>query len=60
MVLLDWTRMGKQYCLAGVMQQNGRAESACWLMADGFFFFNDPQCYNVAANRLVDRRQRVP
>jgi len=21
-----------------------RAESACWLMADGFFSFNDPQC----------------
>lgn len=24
MVLLDWTRMGKQYCLAGVVQQNGQ------------------------------------
>ena len=22
----------------------GRAECACWLMADGFFSFNDPQC----------------
>lgn len=22
----------------------GRAESVCWLMADGFFSFNDPQC----------------
>jgi hypothetical protein len=22
----------------------GRSESACWLMADGFFSFNDPQC----------------
>ena len=22
----------------------GRAEGACWLMADGFFSFNDPQC----------------
>ena len=22
----------------------GRAESACWLRADGFFSFNDPQC----------------
>lgn len=22
----------------------GRTESACWLMADGFFSFNDPQC----------------
>lgn len=24
MVLLDWTRMGKMYCLAGVVQQNGQ------------------------------------
>lgn len=24
MVLLDWTRMGKQYCLAGVVQHNGQ------------------------------------
>ncbi|HTU19866.1 MAG TPA: hypothetical protein VMG10_17520 [Gemmataceae bacterium] len=24
MVLLDWTRMGKLYCLAGVVQQNGQ------------------------------------
>jgi hypothetical protein len=24
MVLLDWTRMGKSYCLAGVVQQNGQ------------------------------------
>jgi hypothetical protein len=23
MILLDWTRMGKTYCLAGVIQQNG-------------------------------------
>jgi hypothetical protein len=24
MILLDWTRMGKSYCLAGVIQQNGQ------------------------------------
>lgn len=24
MILLDWTRMGKSYCLAGVVQQDGR------------------------------------
>ncbi|HTU92484.1 MAG TPA: hypothetical protein VMF69_20550 [Gemmataceae bacterium] len=24
MVLLDWTRMGKLYCLAGVVQHNGQ------------------------------------
>jgi hypothetical protein len=24
MVLLDWMRMGKQYCLAGVVQQGGQ------------------------------------
>ncbi len=24
MVLVDWTRMGKNYCLAGVVQQNGQ------------------------------------
>jgi hypothetical protein len=23
MILLDWTRMGKSYCLAGVIRQNG-------------------------------------
>lgn len=24
MVLLDWTRMGKTYCLAGVVQHDGQ------------------------------------
>ena len=24
MVLLDWTRMGRSYCLAGVVQHNGQ------------------------------------
>ena len=28
----------------GFQAAPGRAESVCWLMADGFFSFNDPQC----------------
>src|SRR5690349_7506116 len=24
MIVLDWTRMGKSYCLAGVVEQNGQ------------------------------------
>jgi len=28
----------------GFQATPGRTESACWLMADGFFSFNDPQC----------------
>ena len=28
----------------GFQATPGRAESVCWLMADGFFSLNDPQC----------------
>ena len=34
MVLLDWTRMGKMYCLAGVVQQNGQLRVVRPLPAD--------------------------
>ena len=42
-------RMGEQVAVRlglsrGFQSTPGRAECACWLMADGFFSFNDPQC----------------
>jgi hypothetical protein len=42
-------QMGEQVAVRlglsrGFRSMPGRAESVCWLMADGFFSSNDPQC----------------